>query len=154
MLNLDKKGVDFLINVTLTNDQLNNSKVWDSSLNAKTNFLGYISDQQKMNELFCDNTILISTSIIETLGLHVIEGIKNGIITITPDENYANVVYGKNIVKYGLFNNDSLLKTIMSVINYEGSHKNKILFLQDDLRRSEMDKHESVLDIFDEAVNV
>jgi hypothetical protein len=48
--------------------------------------------------LFCDNTILISTSIIETLGLHVIEGIKNGITTITPDESYANIVYGSEFL--------------------------------------------------------
>ena len=60
-----------------------------------------------MTELFCDNTILISTSVIETLGLHVIEGIKNGVITIAPDEEYANTVYGENMFKYELFNKDA-----------------------------------------------
>ena len=78
MLELNERGVDFEINITLTNVQLSNSKVWDLSLSSKTNFLGYINDQEKMTELFCDNIILISTSIIESLGLHVIEGIKNG----------------------------------------------------------------------------
>ena len=98
----------FEINITLTNEQLSNSKVWNVSLNSKTNFLGYMSDQEKMKELFCDNTILISTSIIETLGLHVIEGIKNGIVTIVPDEEYSNTVYGKNMFKYELCNKNAL----------------------------------------------
>ena len=73
MLGLDSLGINFEINITLSYNQLNNSNVWDSSLNCKTNFLGYISDQEQMTKLFYDNTILISTSIIETLGLHVIE---------------------------------------------------------------------------------
>jgi hypothetical protein len=50
------------------------------------------------NSLFYDNTVLISTSVVETLGLHVIEGIKNSVI-ITPNEQYADVVYGKNRFK-------------------------------------------------------
>jgi hypothetical protein len=153
ILNLDK-DIDFEINITLTNEQLNNSKVWDASLNSKTNFLGYISDQEKMTKLFCDNTILISTSIIETLGLHVIEGIKNGVITIAPDEEYANIVYGENMFKYELFNKISLSNTIMNVINYNESYSDRILSIQDDLRQSEMSKFGSILDVFDEVVNV
>ena len=74
---------------------------------------------KKITELFCDNTILISTSIIETLGLHVIEGIKNGVITVVPNEEYANVVYGSNIFKYELFNKDSLISVIMRIINFK-----------------------------------
>ena len=154
MMNLTEAGVDFEINLTLTSDQLNNSKVWDASLNSKTNFLGYISDQEKMTELFCDNTILISTSVIETLGLHVIEGIKNGIITITPDEEYANTVYGENMLKYELFNKNSLSNTIMTVINCKEPYSDKILSIQDDLRQSEMSKFGSILDVFDEVINV
>ena len=154
MMNLTEAGVDFEINITLTNDQLKNSKVWDASLNSKTNFLGYISDHEKMTGLFCDNTILISTSIIETLGLHVIEGIKNGIITITPDEEYANTVYGDNMFQYELFNRDSLVGTIMSIINCKESCSENILSIQDDLRQSEMSKFSSILDVFDEVLNV
>ena len=154
MMNLTEVGVDFEINLTLTSDQLNNSKVWDASLNSKTNFLGYISDHEKMTGLFCDNTILISTSIIETLGLHVIEGIKNGIITITPDEEYANTVYGDNMFQYELFNRDSLVGTIMSIINCKESCSENILSIQDDLRQSEMSKFSSILDVFDEVLNV
>ena len=154
MQNLTKVGIDFEINITLTNEQLNNSKVWDASLNSKTNYLGYMGNQEKMAELFCDNAILISTSIIETLGLHVIEGIKNGVITIAPDEEYANTVYGENMFKYELFNKNSLMGVIMSVINYKESYSEKILSIQDDLRQSEMSKFSSILDVFDEVINV
>jgi glycosyltransferase involved in cell wall biosynthesis len=154
LLELDSKSIDFKVNITLTSEQLNNSKVWDYSLNSKTNFLGYISDQEKMKELFCDNTILISTSVIETLGLHVIEGIKNGVITIAPDEEYANTVYGGNIFQYELFNRDSLVDTIISVINCKEPYSENILSIQDDLRKSEMSKFGSILDVFDEVLNV
>ena len=154
MLGLNKKKVDFEINITLTNGQLNNSKVWDASLNLKTNFLGYISDQEKMTELFCDNTILISTSIIETLGLHVIEGIKNGIITISPDEGYSNSVYGDNMFTYELFNKNSLLDTITSIINYKKPYDVRISSIQDDLKQSEMKKIGSIIDVFNEVLNV
>ena len=154
MLEMINKEIDFEINITLTNDQLNNSEVWNASLNPKTNFLGYINDQKKMTELFCDNTILISTSVIETLGLHVVEGIKNGVITITPDEEYANTVYGENIFKYELFNKDSLVSVIMSIINCKESYSGKILSIQDDLRLSEMSKYSSILGVFNEVLNV
>ena len=154
MLALNREGVDFEINITLTYDQVNNFKPWNPLLNQKTNFLGYISDQQKMKVLFCDNAILTSTSIIETLGLHVIEGIRNGVITIAPSEGYVKEVYGKNMVKYDTFNSASLLDAIVSVINDKGSHSEKILSLQGNLRRSEMSKFSSILDIFDEVANV
>ncbi len=154
MLRLNEKGVDFEINITLTTDQLNNSKAWDLSLNSKTNFLGYIDDQEKMTELFSDNTILISTSIIETLGLHVIEGIKNGVITIVPDENYAHLVYGKHMFMYELFNYQSLLDTLMDVINYKDSFGEILITLQGDLRNSEMSKFTNILDVFDRVTNV
>jgi hypothetical protein len=154
MLDLTEVGVDFEINITLANEQLSESKVWDVSLNSKTNFLGYISDQEKMTELFCDNTILISTSVIETLGLHVIEGIKSGVITISPDEEYANAVYGENMFKYELFGKNSLSNTIMTAINCKEFYSDKILSIQDDLRQSEMSKFGSILDVFDEVINV
>ena len=154
MLDLTEVGVDFEINITLANEQLSESKVWDVSLNSKTNFLGYISDQEKMTELFCDNTILISTSVIETLGLHEIEGIKSGVITISPDEEYANAVYGENMFKYELFGKNSLSNTIMTAINCKEFYSDKILSIQDDLRQSEMSKFGSILDVFDEVINV
>ena len=154
MVDLSKKGINFEINITLTNRQLASSRFWDSSLNTKTNFLGYIDDQEKMKELFCENTILISTSVIETLGLHVIEGIKHGIIAIVPDEEYANVVYGGNVFKYELFNKKSLVNIIMKIVKYNGSLRKKVLSIQDDIKRSEGRKFGSILDIFDEVINV
>ena len=154
MLVMNDNDIDFEINITLTNEQLKNSKVWNAILNSKTNFLGYISNQEKLSELFCDNTILISTSVVETLGLHVIEGIKNGVVTIAPDEKYANTVYGKNMFKYELFNKDSLVRTIMSVVNYKESYSERILSIQDDLRQSEICKFSSILDVFDEVLNI
>ena len=102
----------------------------------------------------CDNTILISTSVIETLGLHVIEGIKHGVITIVPDEEYANTVYGSNLFKYKLFNTNALFSTVMTIINGNGPYSDKILSVQDDLRQSEMSKFYSIQDVFDEVINV
>lgn len=151
MLELHKKNIDFEINITLTKEQLESSTLWDDSLNAKTIFLGYISEKEKIEELFCDNTILISTSIIETLGLHVIEGIKNGIITIAPDEEYSNAVYGANIIKYKLFDTKSLLNSILSVISNKIDYEDYILTLQNDLRVSENNKYKSIVDIFDKV---
>ena len=150
----DRLNIDYEINITLTKDQLYNSEIWDSALDSKTNYLGYIDSQDEMNKLFCSNTILISTSIIETLGLHVIEGIKNGVITIAPNENYARIVYGDNMILYDTLNNDSLLKTIQSVLESDTPYSELILSLQDRLKKSEMAKHNNILDIFKEVLNV
>ena len=154
MLALIDKAVDFEINITLTSSQLSNSKIWDESLNSRTNFIGYVDCKKAMFDLFCDNTILISTSVIETLGLHVIEGIKNGIIIIAPDEKYANSVYGDKIFKYSLFNKDSLMSVIMNVIDYEFPYSDRILSIQEDLRQNEIGKFSSILDVFEEVINV
>ncbi len=152
MLELNKRDIDFEINITLTKEQLENSILWDSSLNNKTNFLGYISDKEKMQDLFCNNTILISTSIIETLGLHIIESIKNGIVTIAPNEEYSNTVYGKNIIKYNLFDTQSLLNSILSIIDNKIDCTDYILTLQNDLKISENNKYQNIVDIFDEIL--
>ena len=84
MVDLIKLGVNFEIDITLTEDQLAISSLWNKSLDSRTNFHGYLNDPQDVEALFCDNTVLISTSIIETLGLHVIEAIKN-----VRDDNYV-----------------------------------------------------------------
>jgi hypothetical protein len=107
-----------------------------------------------MTELFCDNTILISTSIIETLGLHVIEGIKNGIITIAPNESYARTVYGDNMILYDTLNSESLLNAIQVVLESDSPHSELILSLQDRLKKSETAKHSNILDIFKGVLNV
>lgn len=147
-------NVDYEINITLTKDQLHNSEIWDPALDSKTNFLGYISSQDEMNKLFCSNTILVSTSIIETLGLHVIDGIKNGVITIAPNENYARTVYGDNMNLYDTLNSDSLLNAIQVVLKSDSQHSELILSLQDRLKKSEMAKYHNILDIFKEVLNV
>jgi len=150
----DRLNIDYEINITLTKDQLYNSEIWDSALDSKTNYLGYIDSQDEMNKLFCSNTILISTSIIETLGLHVIEGIKNGVITIAPNESYARIVYGDNMNLYDTLNSDSLLNAIQVVLNSDSPHSELILSLQDRLKKSEMAKHHNILNIFKEVLNV
>ncbi len=154
MLKLNKQNIDFEINITLTQEQLFKSALWDNSLNCKTNFLGYVSDRQKMKELFADNTILISTSIIETLGLHIIESIKNGIVNIAPDELYSRAVYGEKIIKYDLFNTKSLLKAILNIIQDKIDCKEYILTLQNDLKVNENTKYKSIVDIFEKVKNV
>jgi len=154
MVTMNAHGFDFEINVTLTFDQLNKSKFWAESLNSKTNFLGYISDQEKKLELFSDNTILISTSIIETLGLHVVEAIKNGVLVIVPNEDYANLVYGSQMFSYKLFSNNSLVNTIMDIINQEVNFDEILLNLQSDLKDIEMRKHRNIEEVFDRIQNV
>jgi glycosyltransferase involved in cell wall biosynthesis len=123
-------------------------------LNDKTNFLGYINGEREMDKLFSDNTILISTSIIETLGLHVVEAIKKGIIPISPNEKYASSVYGNNIITYELFNVKSLLNAILSIINNKINCSELILTLQDDLKKSENTKVKSIVDIFQKVIDV
>lgn len=154
MLIMKKENINFEINITLTKDQLQNSVQWYNDLNSNTNFLGYIRDKQKIQDLFCDNTIIISTSIIETLGLHVIEGVKNGIIVIAPNEKYSKSVYGKNIITYELFSDKSLSNSIFSIINSKINCKNHILRLQEDLKISENNKYNNILDIFNKVKNV
>ena len=88
------------------------------------------------------------------MGLHVIEGIQNGVITIVPDKDYANAVYGRNMFKYELFNKNSLLDTIMSVINCKESFSSKILSLQEGLSQRELKKFNNILEVFDEVKNV
>ena len=107
---------------------------------------------QNRDALFDNNTILISTSIIETIGLHVIEGIKKGIVTIVPNESYSNSVYGESMIKYDLFNSDSLLFFILKVINGEIDCSDYIVSLQKDLSRNERLKYNSILNVFEEVI--
>jgi len=153
MLELKKVDIDFEINITLTSDQLNRSEVWDESLNSLTNFRGYIPDSKDMEELFCDNTILISTSIIETLGLHVIEAIKNGVVAITPSEDYAIEVYGGRGFGYDLFDPDSLCRTVVNIISDNKPLTNLILNQQQYLRQNEMVKLNNIVDVFDDVLS-
>jgi len=154
MVALAKSNIDFEINITLTKDHLAGSNLWNELLNSKTNFHGYINDSGKMKALFCDNTILISTSVIETLGLHVLEGIKNGVVTITPNEDYAQEVYGKHRYSYELFDMTSLIKTVTDVINDKHNITDTILAQQKYLRENEQSKLKNTAEIFREMMNV
>jgi len=154
MLRLKDLEIDFEINITLTKNELENSRYWNSSLNSHTNFYGYISDSEVLDSLFCDNTILISTSIIETLGLHVIEAIKNGIISIVPSEEYSKDVYGNNMFFYDLHDVGSLIKTILSLINTHNFISDKIKLQQAYLAQNESNKFKNMQTIFDEVNNV
>jgi glycosyltransferase involved in cell wall biosynthesis len=154
MLLLLEEQIDFEINITLSSEQLNNSTLWDKRLNDRTNFLGYISNQDDMDKLFCDNTILISTSIIETIGLHVIEAIKKGVVPIVPDEEYSQSVYGSKILSYKLFNAKSLLNSILSIIQNKINTNNYIQRLQNDLIKSENSKYNNIVNIFQKVIDV
>ncbi|MDB4220764.1 glycosyltransferase [Amylibacter sp.] len=153
MVELKKSNVDFEINITLTRDQLNQSDGWDNSLNQNTNFHGYIHDAKDMDKLFCDNTILVSTSIIETLGLHVIEAIKHGIVTITPNEDYAAEVYGTLRFVYDLFDPSSLSSAVRNIVSNEGTLSNVILAQQQYLKENEMTKFNNIIDVFDDVLS-
>jgi hypothetical protein len=153
MVRLRNLGVDFYISITLSREQLGRSDIWDKSLDKVTNFCGYISDSSIMASLFGDNTILISTSVIETLGLHVVDAIKKGIIIISPNEDYALDVYGNNLFTYELFDSESLVSTIEKVIDYRGSHADYIRDLQEKLVSKEASKYKNIGLVFDSILN-
>lgn len=149
MILLKEENINFEINITLTKEQLHNSNIWNKELDKNTNFLGYIS-KDEIKKQFIDNTILISTSVIETLGLHVIEAVQNGIVSIVPNELYSIKVYGKDILTYELFNILSMrdkIKEISLLTNNE--IKDTISKNQDFLISNENKKYKNILQIFD-----
>lgn len=152
MIMLKKENIDFELVITLTKEQLLNCALWNKNLDKNTKFLGYIS-KNELNKQFEDNTILISTSVIETLGLHVIEAIQNGILSIVPDEKYSLYVYGENIITYNLFDTESLLKTIKSITLLNNNEiKDTIIKNQQYLIENENKKYQNIVDVFDEIL--
>lgn len=154
MMKLKALGVNFEIDITLKENQINNSKLWNNALNGLTNFYGYLNKETLQKNLFKDNTILISTSVIETIGLHVTEAIQNGIITITPNEIYADVVYGKNRLKYELFNAESLKDVILDILDERVDLEDLIIDQQNYLKETEKSKYNDACSIFNEVTNV
>jgi len=154
MVELTKSSIDFEIDITLTKEQLKGSALWNNLLNSRTNFHGYINNPEEIKALFCDNTILISTSVIETLGLHVLEAIKNGVVTITPKENYAQEVYGTQCYSYDLFDTIFLSKTISDIISDKDIVTDAISAQQKYVRENEMSKFDNVIGVFSEVLNV
>ncbi|WP_415397889.1 glycosyltransferase [Sulfurimonas sp. CS5] len=154
MVKLKKNKFDFEIVVTLTKEQLNNSKLWDKYLDNQTVCLGYIP-KDDIEKQFEDNTILISTSVIETLGLHVIEAIQNGILAIVPNEVYSKSVYGNDTLIYKLFDVESLVNKIDEITLLANNDiKDIILKNQHYLIKNETKKYKNVLDIFDKIIKV
>ena len=121
MMLLFNSDLNFHINITLTYEELKRSGLWNDKLNKITSFLGYIDTNKRMKTLFCDNVILISTSVTETLGLHVIEATQNGVLCIVPNESYSENVYGNSVLTYNLFDCESLMETIMQLKSYNNS---------------------------------
>jgi hypothetical protein len=108
---LMKTELNFEIKITLLEDDMKRSTAWSDKLNPITKFLGYLSHSEILN-LFQDNSLLVSTSIVETLGLHVIEATLNGIMVVVPDETYCMEVYGDSTPTYELFDASSLAAKI------------------------------------------
>jgi len=149
MKKLKSHGINSRIKVTLTKEQMESCDSWDTSLNSRTQFLGYLS-RRDVESQFKENTILVSTSVVETLGLHVIEGILSGIIVIVPDVTYSKCVYGYNNFTYKLFDPNTLVAQISRVIATPQSELHeKILKTQLFLIEQEKGKIEKVSEIFD-----
>lgn len=140
---------NFEIVITLSEAQLTQSSLWDSRLTPFTRFIGYVP-QAELQTCFKNNTILFSTSIVETLGLHVIEAIKHGCISIVPNEHYATSVYGKDVVFYETNNPRSLSEKISSIKKM--THEEctlMILKAQENLKNNERSKISHITDVFD-----
>lgn len=153
MKKLKEANFDFEVVATLTKEQLDNSIFWDKELDEHTTFLGYVSQYELKKQFFKDNTILISTSVIETLGLHVIEAVQNGILAIVPNEKYSLDVYGENIITYNLFNTDSLLEVIKNITLLSNNDiKDIIQKNQKYLIKNESTKNQNIVNIFDEIL--
>jgi hypothetical protein len=152
MVMLFDSGLNFHINITLNYEELKRSGLWNDKLNSITSFLGYI-DSKRMNTLFRNNTILISTSVIETLGLHVLEGILKGVLCIVPNESYSENVYGNSVLTYNLFDCESLMEAVIQLKSYNNSACHSlILDNQDYICRNENNKYRNSLSIFNDVL--
>lgn len=152
MKKLKEDSFDFEVVVTLTKEQLHNSILWDKELDEYTTFLGYVS-KEELQKKFQDNTILISTSVIETLGLHVIETVQNAILAIVPNENYSLDVYGKDILTYSLFDSASLIQMIKNITSLGSNEIEDIIVSnQQYLIQNENTKYQNIVDIFDQII--
>jgi len=152
MLLLKREHINFEIIVTLTKDQLDASSLWDEALNSHTTFLGYVQ-KDVLKKQFCDNTILLSTSVIESLGLHVIEAVQNGILAVVPNEKYSLDVYGNDILTYNIFNENSLLKTVENIYSQEYSQiSDRIKQNQQYLIKNETSKYKNIVTVFDQIM--
>ena len=152
MTTLNKRNINFELKITLSKENLEKNVLWDRRLNDKTIFLGYITKNQ-IEKQFQNNTILISNSVIETLGLHVVEAISNGILTIVPNENYAKVVYGTDIQTYELYNVKSLINKIDDIYKLSNENICRIIIKnKKHLIKNEKNKHLTCISMFNEIL--
>ena len=153
MVMLFNSGLNFHINITLNYEELKKSGLWDDKLNKITTFLGYIDNKKRMEVLFSNNVILISTSVTETLGLHVVEATLNGVLCIVPNELYSKSVYGNSVLTYNLFRCESLVDVIIKLKTYNNSACHSlILDNQDYIHQNENNKYRNSLSIFNDVL--
>jgi len=153
MVMLFESGLNFHINITLNYEELKKSGFWDDKLNKITSFLGYIDSNKTMKNLFSNNVILISTSVTETLGLHVLEAIQHGVVCIVPNESYSENVYGESVLTYNLFDCESLIETIIRLKSYNNSACHAlILDNQRYICHNENKKYSDSLSIFNDVL--
>lgn len=115
MAELRLNGFDFEIIITLHRSQLENSTFWNESLTSVTKFIGYIS-QEELKKHLNENTILVSTSIVETIGLHVIEALREGCLAIVPNEDYSKDMYGSDLPEFQTNDHKALFEAIITVL--------------------------------------
>ena len=152
MVMLFDYGLNFNINITLNYEELKRSGSWNDKLNKITSFLGYI-DSKRMKTLFRNNVILISTSVTETLGLHVLEATLNGVLCIVPNESYSENVYGNSVLTYNLFDCESLMEAVIQLKSYNNSACHSlILDNQHYICNNENDKYRNTLFIFNDVL--
>ena len=153
MVMLFNSNLNFHINITLTYEELKKSGLWDEKLNKITSFLGYIDSNTRMKTFYSNNVILISTSVTETLGLHVLEAILNGVLCIVPSESYSEKVYGNSVLTYNLFDCENLKQTIIQLKSYNNSAcHGLILDNQRYIYHNENDKYSNSLSIFNDVL--
>lgn len=85
--------------------------------------------------------------------MHIVEGVENGILCIAPDELYSKSVYGNDLLKYELFNSQSLLDIILKIyILSDKEVQNKIRKTQRYIINNEARKFHNIVDIFNEIL--
>jgi len=153
MVMLFDSGLNFHVNITLTYEELKRSGLWNDKLNKITSFLGYIDSNKRMKTLFFNNVILISTSVTETLGLHVLEATLNGVLCIVPNESYSENVYGYSVLTYNLFDCESLIQTIIQLKSCNASVcHGLILDNQHYICHNENNKYRNSVSIFNDVL--
>jgi hypothetical protein len=148
MVQLQGENIEFEIKITASREHLTNSSIWNDRLTPITEFLGYIQDKNQLYSHFKDNTILISTSIIETLGLHVFEAINHNVLCVVPNEPYSNTLYGPYAPKYELGKPNNMVTIILEIFSKNrGSIEGIIAEIRNYIITREQNKFASFIEI-------